>query len=165
MIIQNEKDRSNVMKTISKEVLHLLDEDLMGFIINDTRQLVINTKKHLIDKKDELFDKIEKTWEIVQNVLELDFMYSNHINTKPKYYYEAMGLAGELYVLQKAVVEVYNSNKNDASVKPKIIDELEDFMLSLIDDKKVKRKYYFTADDIKVYKNKMHIETKDKNDT
>lgn len=144
------------MKTISKEVLNLLDDDLMGFIINDTRQLIINTKKQLIKKKDELFDKVEKTWEIVQNVLELDFMYSNHIKTKPKYYYEAMALTGELYVFQKEVTEVYNSNKKEFYIKPRIIDELEDFMLSLVDEKKIKRNYYFIVDDVKKYKTKLN---------
>ena len=144
------------MNGIAKSVIEILDEELLGFIINDTKDLIIKTQRYLSKNDAETILEIDRVWETVQNVLELDFMYSNHIKTKPKYYSDAMILTGELYVFHKAVTEEYNSNQENGYNKPRIIDELEEFMLSLVENKKIKRNYYFTEKDIQTYKTKLN---------
>lgn len=144
------------MKGIAKSVIEILDEELLGFIINDTKDLIFKTKKYLSKNDADTILEIDRVWETVQNVLELYFMHSNHIKNKPKYYSDAMILTGELYVFHKAVTEEYNSNEENVHNKPRIIDELEEFMLSFVDNKKIERNYYFTEKDMQMYKTKLN---------
>lgn len=142
------------MKGITKNVLKILDEELLGYIVNDTKELIVKTQENMLKCDESDVAEIDRVWEIAQNVLELYFMYASYIETKPECYLDGMILTGKLHAFCQVVSEKYNLRVDYC--KPKIIDELDDFIGNLVSDSAFKRNYYFTEKDIQEYKTKLN---------
>ncbi len=144
------------MKGITKNVLKILDEELLGYIVNDTKELIVKTQENMLKCDESDIAEIDRVWEIAQNVHELYFMYSSYIETKPKCYLDGMILMGKLHVFCQAVSDKYSYSPDSKSRKPKIVDELDDFVGNLLSDNPFNRNYYFTEKDIQEYKTKLN---------
>ena len=72
------------MKSIDKSIVKLIDEDLMSFIVEDTRKLVLEMKELVSKDNTQVFSEFDRTWEISQNVIELYFMYFYSVDFNPE---------------------------------------------------------------------------------
>ena len=72
------------MKSIDKSIVKLIDEDLMSFIVEDTRKLVSEMKELVSKDNTQVFSEFDRTWEISQNVIELYFMYFYSVDFNPE---------------------------------------------------------------------------------
>ena len=143
------------MKSIDKSIVKLIDEDLMSFIVEDTRKLVLEMKELVSKNNTQVFSEFDRTWEISQNVIELYFMYFYSVDSTPKCDLEVASLTSELCDFNRAIYKEFGLNEENDSNYPKIAEELGDFILTSGADKSFKRNYYFTSEDIEAYKKKM----------
>ena len=142
------------MKGIDKSIVKLIDEDLMSFIVEDTRKLVLEMKVLVSKDNTQVFSEFDRAWEVAQNVIELYFIYFYSVDSTPKCDLEVASLTSDLCDFNKAIYKEFGLNEENDSNYPKIADELGDFILTSGAGKSFKRGYYFTADDIQSYKKK-----------
>ncbi len=142
------------MKGIDKSIVKLIDEDLMSFIVEDTRKLVSKMKELVSKENKQFFSEFDKAWEVAQNVIELYFIYFYSVDSTPKCDFEVASLTSELCEFNRAIYKEFSLNEENDSNYPKIADELGDFILTSGEGKSFKRNYYFTEEDIKEYRKK-----------
>ncbi len=142
------------MEGIKKEVIDLLDEKLMEYIIKDTRKLVSKMKELVSKENKQVVSEFDKAWEVAQNVIELYFIYFYSVDSTPKCDFEVASLTSELCEFNRAIYKEFGLNEENDSNYPKIADELGDFILTSGEGKSFKRNYYFTEEDIKEYRKK-----------
>ena len=145
------------MKSIDKSILKLIDEDLMSFIVEDTRKLVSEMKLLVSKDNTQVFSELDKVWEVAQNVIELYFIYFYSMNSTPKCDLEVASLTSELCDFNRAIYKEFGLNEENDSNYPKIAEELGDFILTSGAGKSFKRNYYFKSEDIEAYKKKMKL--------
>jgi len=145
------------MKSIDKSIVKLIDEDLMSFIVEDTRKLVSEMKVLISKDNKQVFSEFDSVWEIAQNVIELYFIYFYSVDATPKCDLEVASLTSDLCDFNRAIYKEFGLNVENDSNYPKIAEELGDFILTSGADKSFKRGYYFTSVDIEMYHNKMNF--------
>ena len=145
------------MKSIDKSIVELIDEDLMSFIVEDTRKLVSEMKVLVSKDNIQVFSEFDRVWEVVQNVIELYFIYFYSVDSTPKCDLEVASLTSELCDFNRAIYKEFGLNEENNSNYPKIAEELGDFILTSGAGKSFKRDYYFTSVDIEMYHNKMNF--------
>ena len=145
------------MKSIDKSIVELIDEDLMSFIVEDIRKLVSEMKVLVSKDNIQVFSEFDRVWEVVQNVIELYFIYFYSVDSTPKCDLEVASLTSELCDFNRAIYKEFGLNEENNSNYPKIAEELGDFILTSGAGKSFKRDYYFTSVDIEMYHNKMNF--------
>lgn len=142
------------MGRIEDKVISVLNDGLMEYIVEDTRNLIHSFESKILQKEYEVFSKFNKLLERVQNVIELSFRYaSNSENTIPC---DVAWLLVDLVELKCAISKCdYEFEEiDDFFGDPKIVDDLGCFIADTASGYYVERDYYFTIEDIENYKNK-----------
>lgn len=151
-------------KCIDSRVLSLIDEELMLYIIDDTVELIQSFQNGISQKRYEAFDKFDDFIVRLENVVELSYLYvKNPPKTIPCYVAELLIELTELLVDMRKCGH-FAEDDGDAPYscgEPEVIEQLSSFILSTAGGELFIRDYYFTAKDIKEYKNKLENEKSD----
>lgn len=144
------------MSGIEKEVIKALDDNLMGFIIKDTIEFASNYEKQIIEKKYDVFSKFDKLMCLMENIFELYYTYIDYTRKVPECDIDVAELLGKLFDLLKTIRKCdYKFDEYDELDEPKIIDDLNDFLMRLLSYDFKERSYYLTINDIETYRQNM----------
>ena len=144
------------MSCIEKEVIKALDDNLMGFIIKDTIEFASNYEKQIIEKKYDVFSKFDKLMCLMENIFELYYTYIDYTRKVPECDIDVAELLGKLFDLLKTIRKCdYKFDEYDELDEPKIIDDLNDFLMRLLSYDFKERSYYLTINDIETYRQNM----------
>lgn len=144
------------MSGIEKEVIKALDDNLMGFIIKDTIEFASNYEKQIIEKKYDVFSKFDKLMCLMENIFELYYTYIDYTRKVPECDIDVAELLGKLFDLLKTIRKCdYKFDEYDELDEPKIIDDLNDFLMRLLSYDFKERSYYLTINDIESYRQNM----------
>lgn len=144
------------MSGIEKEVIKALDDNLMGFIIKDTIEFASNYEKQIIEKNYEVFSKFDKLMCLMENIFELYYTYIDYTRKVPECDVDVAELLGKLFDLLKTIRKCdYKFDEYDELDEPKIIDDLNDFLMRLLSYDFKERSYYLTINDIETYRQNM----------
>ncbi len=146
------------MGRIEEKVVAAVNDDLMEYIVEDTRDLIHTFERKILQKKYDVFSKFDKLMERVQNVIELSFRYVNNPdNTIPcDVAWLLVDLAELKCTINKCDYEF--EEVDDFFEEPKIVGDLGIFIADTASGYFIERDYYFTLDDIEAYKNKITAE-------
>lgn len=146
------------MRRIEEKVVATVNDELMEYIVEDTRSLIHTFESKILQKKYEVFLKFDKLLERVQNVIELSFRYVNNPdNTIPcDVAWLLVDLAELKCTINKCDYEF--EEVDDFFEEPKIVGDLGSFISDTASGYFVEHDYYFTLDDIESYKNKIAAE-------
>lgn len=146
------------MGRIEEKVVAAVNDDLMEYIVEDTRDLIHTFEVKILQKEYDVFLKFDKLLERVQNVIELSFRYVNNPdNTIPcDVAWLLVDLAELKCTINKCDYEF--EEVDDFFEEPKIVGDLGSFISDTASGYFVERDYYFTLDDIEAYKNKIAAE-------
>ena len=147
------------MEGIKNDVIELLDDGLMEYIVEDTRLLISSIESQILKGNYEVFGKFDKLMERVKNVIELSFRYVNHSEkTIPC---DVAWLLLDLADLKSTINKCdYKFEEYGNLDEPQIVAELGEFIADTASGYFVERDYYFSKEDIEVYKNKRYAEVK-----
>ena len=144
------------MEGIKKEVIKALDDNLMGFIIKDTIEFAANYEKQIIEKNYDVFSKFDKFMCLMENIFELYYTYIDYTRKVPECDVDVVELLGKLFDLLKMIPKCdYKFDEYDELDVPKIINDLNDFLMRLLSYDFKERSYYLTINDIETYRQNM----------
>lgn len=151
------------MEGIKKEVIDLLDEKLMGYIIEDTRHLISIFEDHISKKDYSVFSKFEKFGEKIQNVIELSFKYVK--KSEKTISCDVAWILLDLNDLKNTIRDCdYKFEKYDEFFEePQLVMDLDSFIHDTASGYLIQREHYFSVDDVIAYKNKMEAEIESNN--
>ena len=152
------------MGRIEEKVVSAINDDIMEYIVEDTRDLIHTFESKILQKEYEVFSKFDKLMERVQNVIELSFRYVN--NPDDTIPCDVAWLLVDLAELKCTINNCdYEFDEVDELFgEPKIVDDLGRFIADTASGYFVEHDYYFTLDDIEAYKNKIAAENEANND-
>ena len=128
----------------------------MGFIIKDTIEFASNYEKQIIEKKYDVFSKFDKLMCLMENIFELYYTYIDYTRKVPECDIDVAELLGKLFDLLKTIRKCdYKFDEYDELDEPKIIDDLNDFLMRLLSYDFKERSYYLTINDIETYRQNM----------
>ncbi len=143
------------MQSIYENVVKLLDDDLLGYIIKDTIKITIDYEKQISQKNYSVFEWYHEFMDIVQNVVALDYVYINSFNRIPNCNNDVALLLMKLNDLFTTIDKCEHKFKEyDYEGTPVILYELMTFINGRFSNEFIYRKHYFTEEDIERYKKK-----------
>lgn len=135
----------------SKEILDMIDDELLNFIMFDTRKRVENLIKEVKERKYDAFVKFDEFMERVENVVELAFIYN--MLPEEAVPYDATRLFVLLTELKCAIGNWdYKFEKFAINGEPRIIYEIEEFIAYAMSGIFRSDKHCFTKVDMENYK-------------
>ena len=152
------------MEGIKKEVIDLLDEKLMDYIIEDTRHLISAFEDHVSKKDYDVFSKYDKFIEKIQNVIELSFKYVK--KTEKTISCDVAWILLDLNDLKKVIrnCDYKFEEYDDFFEEPQLVMDLDSFIHDTASGYLIQREHYFSVDDVLAYKNKMEAEIESTNE-
>lgn len=145
------------MERIKDEVIKLLDDKLMEYIIEDTRDLIANFERQVLKEDFDVFAKFPAFMERIQNIVELSFRYIKAPEkTIPC---DVAWLLLDLASLKDTINNCnYKFQECNFMDEPLIVEELGQFIVDTASGCLIDRDNYFTVEDIEAYKNKRTFE-------
>lgn len=142
------------MLGIKKEVIDLLDDKLMRYIIDDTRTCISAFERQVVKKNYDVFSEFDKFLEKIQNVIELSSRYvDGSVKTIPC---DVAWILLDLNDLKTTIkgCDYEFEGTDDCFEKSKIINKLNTFIYDTASGYLIARDYYFTEKDVEAYKKK-----------
>ncbi len=142
------------MEHVEIEALARIDEDLMEFIVKDTRSLIHSFKDSVLKNRYEVFSKIDKLMERVQNVIQLSFGYCKNLEEKT-IPCDVAKLLIDLTELKEAISNCdYLLNEEGDLEKPEIVDQMEEFIIDTASGNFAKGDYSSAVESIEEFRKK-----------
>ena len=146
------------MSEIKEDVVKLLDDELMEYIVEDTKHLILKFENQILNGNYKVLGEFDGLFEKVQNVIELLFKYIG--NTKKTI---PCDVASLLIYITELKSTIYNckhkfNEVDDFFDEPKIVGDLRQYIDDTLSGYYLERKNHFTKEDITNYINKRESE-------